>query len=312
MADMSGAISQMVILLIVMGVGILATKLGYLDDYIKGKLTKLILNITLPCMIVASSGSIDVESLGSDLGWAFGLGALMFFLFLATGWICNVVLRVPYEERNVYLFMSFLTNTSFIGIPVVAAIYGNQTVLLSSVVIMALTVLIYSVGFAIVRKDEQGSSVSRAVKDAVLNPMTIASLIAVLFLFARVQLPQVVQGSLETIGGLTAPVAMLLVGVIIAGMDIKGALTEWRLYPFILIRNFIAPLLLYLALRGIVPDATVLGISVVMFAMPVGSMAAPTLGELGYEQELPAKGTVMSTLAGFAVVPAVVHLMAVL
>ena len=44
----------MAILIIVAAVGFLAAKLDYLDEYTNQKLTKLLLNITLPCMVVAS------------------------------------------------------------------------------------------------------------------------------------------------------------------------------------------------------------------------------------------------------------------
>lgn len=47
-------LSQMAILIIVAAVGFLAAKLDYLDEYTNQKLTKLLLNITLPCMVVAS------------------------------------------------------------------------------------------------------------------------------------------------------------------------------------------------------------------------------------------------------------------
>lgn len=59
MADISNAIFQMAILLIVTLVGYLEARLGYLDMYVKDKVTALLLNITLPCMILASAGNLD-------------------------------------------------------------------------------------------------------------------------------------------------------------------------------------------------------------------------------------------------------------
>ncbi|WP_270298599.1 AEC family transporter [Eggerthella sinensis] len=148
MVDLSSAITQMAILLLVTIIGFAAAKRGYLDEHVKGKLTLLLLNVTLPCMILASAGSIDASQMGGQIGWTFVLGIAQFFLLLASGALCNLVLRTPRGERPLYLFMSVLTNTGFVGIPVIAALYGDQTVLLSSVFIMAMNLLIYSVGFA--------------------------------------------------------------------------------------------------------------------------------------------------------------------
>lgn len=61
-------LSQMAILIIVAAVGFLAAKLDYLDEYTNQKLTKLLLNITLPCMIVASVHGLSAADAGETVG----------------------------------------------------------------------------------------------------------------------------------------------------------------------------------------------------------------------------------------------------
>lgn len=302
MVDLSSAITQMAILLLVTIIGFAAAKWGYLDEHVKGKLTLLLLNVTLPCMILASAGSIDASQMGGQIGWTFALGIAQFFLLLASGALCNLVLRTPRGERPLYLFMSVLTNTGFVGIPVIAALYGDRTVLLSSVFIMAMNLLIYSVGFALIAP--RGTKTGQSPWKAMANPATVASLGAIGLLLAGVRLPAVIEGTLDMVGGITAPVAMLLVGVIVANMPLREVATEWRLYPFIAVRQLLVPAALFLALRPLVPDSVVLGLFVIMFAMPVGSMASMFAGQFGRDQALPAKGTVLSTMASFAIIPA--------
>lgn len=132
---MESALSQMVMLLAAVAVGYVATGLGYLDDHVKEKLTQLLLNVTLPCTIIASVGDVDRGAAGVQIPWAFGLAAVQFFLLLAAGALCNAVLRVPRSERRIYLFMSACTNTGFIGLPVVAAALGDGSIVLSSIFI---------------------------------------------------------------------------------------------------------------------------------------------------------------------------------
>lgn len=307
MVDLSSAITQMAILLLVTIIGFSAAKRGYLDEHVKGKLTLLLLNVTLPCMILASAGSIDASQMGGQIGWTFALGIAQFFLLLASGALCNLVLRTPRGERPLYLFMSVLTNTGFVGIPVIAALYGDRTVLLSSVFIMAMNLLIYSVGFALIAP--RGTKTGQSPWKAMANPATVASLGAIGLLLAGVRLPAVIEGTLDMVGGITAPVAMLLVGVIVANMPLREVATEWRLYPFIVVRQLLVPAALFLALRPLVPDPVVLGLFVIMFAMPVGSMASMFAGQFGRDQALPAKGTVLSTMASFAIIPALVVFM---
>lgn len=170
--DLSAAISQMAVLLIVVVVGIIATKLGYLDEGVRAKLSQVINNITLPCMIVASAGALDASALG----------------------------------------------------------------------------------------------------------------------------------------GLTAPLAMMMVGVIVANSRLADVMSEWRIYPFIALRHFLLPLGVHYALAPFVSDTVILGIAVVMLAMPVGSLAPMFAGMYGHDAKLTAKGTILSTIASFALIPILVAL----
>ncbi len=297
----------MAVLLAIAVVGFFCAKQGVLDAYVKDKLTLLLLNVTLPCMVVASTGNTDAAQASDQVLWAMLAGGVQFFALLGTGWLCNLVLRTPPSQRHMYLFMSVVTNTGFIGIPVVAAIYGNQTVLLSSVFVTSVSLFVYSIGFSLLSPKDAGGL--KSILKAVANPATVASLIAIGLLAAGVHLPAPLEQALEMLGGITAPVAMLLVGVIVAGSRFRDVVSQRRLYPYILIRQLIVPAALFVALRPIVPDPVVLGMFTVMFAMPVGSMASMFAGACGHDQELPAKGTILSTVASFAIVPALVLFM---
>ncbi|MEG0323363.1 MAG: AEC family transporter [Raoultibacter sp.] len=307
MVDLSGALSQMLMLLLIACAGYVAAKLKFLDDYTKDKLTKLLLNITLPCMIIASVGNLDSQAAQGQIPWAFALSAAQFFLLLACGALCNSILRTPVEERRLYLFMSVCTNTGFIGIPVITAIYGDQTVVLSSIFVMVISIFVYSVGFGLIAKPKGGKA--KIPWRSMVNPSVVACIIAISLFLLGIKVHPLLEGTLSMLGGITSPIAMLIVGVIMAGVSFKSVLTEVRLYPFIVIRQLLAPLVLFFLLRTVVPDATLLGVFVVMFAMPVGSMASTFASQLGQEPTLAAKGTVLSTAASFVIIPILVAAM---
>ena len=322
MVDLSGAIQQMVMLFIVAIVGYIAAKLGYLDMDTKNKLTKLLLNITLPCMIVASVDGLSLEEAGALVPWAFGLSAAQFFLLLACGVVCCVILRVPANQRREYIFMCLCTNTGFIGIPVVAALYGTESVLFSSIFVMVISAFFYSIGLMVIAPASQDAGdagehgIVAALKavpwKSIVNPSMVGCLIALALFFAQVELPDLVVDTLDMIGGITSPVALMLVGVIMANVDLKSVVGELRLYPFILIRQLVVPALLYFVLRALVPSELLVGVFTIMFAMPVGSMASLFVEMNDGDSELVAKGTILSTACSFAAIPALVAIMTML
>lgn len=310
MIDLSAAVSQMAVLLIVTAVGFVATKLDYLNEDVRTKLSMLINNITLPCMIVASAGGLDASALGGQIVLSLGLGALSFFITLAAGFVLSLILRSPTPKRIVYVFMSVCSNLGFLGIPVIAALYGDQTVLFSSMFIMGQSVFFYSIGLGMLAGAKGGSLKERLAGTAksIANPSMFASIIALALVFANVQLPIFLEDSLNTLGGLTAPLAMMMVGVIVAHAQLREVVTEWRIYPFILLRHLLLPLGVHFALAPFVADSTILGLVTIMLAMPTGSLAPMFAGMYGHDAKLTAKGTILSTLASFAMIPIIVAL----
>lgn len=303
----------MAILLIVTAVGYVAAKLAYLDMRVKDKITALLLNITLPCMIIASAGNLDASSLGMQVPLSLLLGAVAFFLWVLVAFLFNVVFRVPKQQRPLYYFMSVCSNTSFIGIPVADALYGESAALLCSVFIMATSTLMYSFGIALLVGGGTDLSKLKSSEDqihviirAVISPLTVSALLAIALVFSGFKMPALVQESMDLIGSITPPVAMMLVGVIIANEKVGNVLREWRLYPYIIIRQLLASAGAYVVLSLFIADPVLLGIFTVMFAMPVGSMAPMFCASYGKDAVLPAKGTILSTVASFAIVPCLV------
>lgn len=133
-------------LLIITAVGYVCARLGYFDFHTKDKLTKLLMNMVLSCMIVTSAAGVDAAQIGSGAMLALALGVLQFFLLLACGYAFAAAFRATRAQRGTYIIMSTCTNTSFVGIPVAAAIFGDDVTIFCSVFIMAMNLLFFSMG----------------------------------------------------------------------------------------------------------------------------------------------------------------------
>ena len=320
MAEIASVLGSMFSLIIVTVLGYVATKLGYLSAEIRPKLSSLILNITLPCTILVSVGKVDSSTGAEAITWSFVLAFALFFVMLAAGFIACQLLRVPRAERSLYLFMSVLTNTGFIGFAVLESIFGGASVFLGSIFIAVTNVFLYSIGIAVLRsgvKRAQAADgaprrrfidVRGMLKDMVNVPL-IASLVAMAVFFAGIELPSPIVQAADMAGGITAPLAMMLVGISIASANLREVLSEWRLWGFTIIRFLVAPLAAYAILALAVPSELALGVFVIMLAMPTGSMAGPLATTYGQDGNLAARGTIVSTIASFAIVPVLMAVM---
>lgn len=311
MVDLSNVMVSMLQLLLMVGVGYLAARLGYLDSHVCDNLTSLLLNITLPAMIVSSVVGLDPTDAGGMLAISFALAVLQFFLLLGVSCLYVRILHVRGTAGRVFEFMGVCAATGLIGVAVADSIFGRASDIISSIFVMTLSLFTYSVGFMlleIAKQDQGGGCVSRGRSvsvplKSILNPSVLGSMLAILIFLGRIQLPTVVSGTLSRVGGITSPLAMFIVGAIIAQMDLKGSLREWKLYPFAFARQLVVPVVLFYLLRPVLGNGLLLGVFVIMFAMPTGMMVPTFVRQYGLDYELAAKGTVISTLAAFVCIP---------
>lgn len=322
MTEIASTLGSMLSLIIVTLMGYIAAKVGFLTADIRPKISGLIFNITLPCTILASVGEVDSATGTDAITWSLVLGAALFFVMLTAGALANLVLRTPRGERALYLWMSVLTNTGFIGFAVLESIFGGASVFLGSIFIAISNVFIYSIGVAALRSGSThaessahgGARRRRAVdvrgmlKD-MLNVPLVVSLVAMVIFFAGIPVPAPLMRAADMAGGITSPLAMMLVGLSIADAHLGAVLRQGRLWVFTLVRFLLAPLAAYLLLAPVVPSELALGVFTVMLAMPTGSMAAPIAATYGRDAELPAQGTIVATLASFAIVPVLMVVM---
>ncbi len=307
MTDLSTAIEQMAILFLVACIGFASAKLGFIDNHAKDKFNKLLMNVTLPCMIVASAEGASPDAAGALIGGAFVLGAVLFFMLLLIGFLCNLLLRVPHGQRRLYLFMSVCSNMGFLGIPLIASVFGDASIILSSIFVMMQGVFLYSIGLMLLAsKESGGASMSWT---SIVNPAMVACILAVALFLGGVQLPSVIQGTLDMVGGLTTPIALMLIGVIISQVNVKAVVSEWRMYPYVAIKQLIVPAALFLVLRSFLDMPLLVGVFVLMMAMPVGTLVPMWAEQFGRDPVLGAKGTIISTALSFAFLPVLITFM---
>lgn len=317
--DILTVIGSMGSLVLVTLIGYVAARVGFLTSDVRPKLSALIFNVTLPCTILASVGEVDSSAGTEQVTWSFVLGAALFFVMLAAAALACLALRAPRDDRPLYLFMGVLTNTGFIGFAVLESLFGGGSVFLGSIFIAVSNVFLYSIGVGVLtsggeKNDEKDVASVRSFRLAgilknVLNVPMVASVIALVVFFLDVPLPGPVAQAVDMVGGATSPLAMMLVGLAIAEADLRRVLGNGRLWGFSAIRFLLVPAACYLLLAPVVPDPLSLGVFIVMLAMPTGSMAAAIASTYGRPGELLSQGTIVSTIASFAIVPVLMALM---
>ena len=142
-----------------------------------------------------------------------------------------------------------------------------------------------------------------------INPGIIFSIIAVIIYLTKYQMPQIIGETSDLIGSITTPLAMMIIGSSLAEIPIKEVLNDIRIYPYTIIKQILMPILFWWVLKFIIQDPVILGVLVILIAMPVGSIAIMFCNQFEGNTTLASKSIFITTLSSVFTIPILVYLL---
>ena len=122
-----------------------------------------------------------------------------------------------------------------------------------------------------------------------------------------IQLPSVLMDTINSVGSLTAPLSMMMIGSSLAVYPIKDSFTDWRSYVFAFVR--LIPFVTMIMCRLLHIDAYYANITIITNAMPVGSMVLMLATQYNANVKIVTRNIVVSTLLSVITIPIVVATM---
>lgn len=294
-------IQQMLVLFAMMAVGYVSYRLNWLDDAACSKLSTIIIQVLNPAVIINGVLGKDSSEAGALIGQNLLLIVIMFVFLILVSHLVAALLRVPKAEKNQYRLMTIFANVGLMGIPVVSSIYGSEALIFVSFYILVYNVLIYTLGVWLAGG---GGGVKLEWKK-ILNTGVISCLIAAALFTFHVETPEAVNTFMSYMGNSAIPLSMFVIGASVAQADLKSIFGNVRLYLFALLKMIGLPLLGMLLLKPFSFDRTLMGIFMIMLAMPVGSIVSMMVEEYGGGDKIGAHGVVLTSVLCVVTLPVV-------
>lgn len=285
------------ILFLYMVVGFYCRKAGIFDDGTRDKLTDFTLQIVLPCMIFESFhmpfslAALKQGAAALMIATVMAAAALFLGKFLYN--------RIEQREKCILQYGTLVTNSGFAGLPIVSSAYGDEGLFLGSLFIIPTRILMWSAGISLF--STEGNTAERA-KKVLLNPAIIAVEVGLVRMIFQIPLPVFLDAAVDNMGACTSPLAMALVGAILADVEFKGVL-EPKAFYLVAVRQILLPGLCLAGLKLLGTDALTTGVSVVLTGMPVGSTTAILAQKYGADAQFASKCVFISTLTSLVTVP---------
>ena len=287
----------MIVILFGIAVGVLANRLGYMNEDTDRKLSKLILNITIPCMIIAAVTRQESLPDAKVILSVMMVSAMFYLTEFAFAFVVPKLVGGSPEQKGVWRFMLCFPNIGFIGYPVVQAFFGDEGFFYAVLLALPFNMLNFTLGPLLL------SGKLRFSWRQLLTPCISCSVASLLVALLDLRLPSIVAEMAGLVGDLSVPLSLLVLGSMLAGMSLKSVLGSWRLWVLSFIRLLAEPAALSLVLHMMGVNPLILGVAVAQMAMPAAVNGSMLCLEFGGDAKTMAQSVFITTVVAIATIP---------
>ena len=225
---------QIVQLFLMIFMGYLIVKTGLVRDDDSKVLSKIILYLIVPCVIINSFQVDYTTDTVKGLLIAFAASVMTQVILLVVISVAGKLLHLnEVEVASVYY-----SNSGNLIVPIVTFILGQEWVLYGCVFMSVQLVFLWTHCKKIISREA-----SYDWKKIILNINMISIFIGVVLFFTKIRLPEIIGNTLASVGTMIGPASMIVTGMLFAGMNLKQIFANKRVYFITFLRLIAVPLI---------------------------------------------------------------------
>lgn len=298
-------VSQFILIIGLLAVGYVCRKLDVIDENAGKYLSKILLCLTIPATAIEAAIGKPLENLANVLVFLGIASALFVVVPLIGKLLCKII-----KWSEVYRLMLTFGNTGFVGIPVSAAVWGQESVFYVTLFMMTFNIAFFTWGVATMKrisgynanaealgrpKPSFKQRVAKTWRD-LLNPGIISALLALLIFLFQIPIQEDLARLISTVASINTPLAMIVIGASLASVPIKDIFNDKYVYLFAAIKLMALPALVLAVLAFCPIDPLLVGIFVVLECMPVAGNLSMIAIQYHGDINLVSKATALTTL----------------
>lgn len=278
--------------------GYLLAATRQLDQATNQKLSGLVANVLTPALILASVSAKDPAADGNIVAEALLAGCLLYAFYF----ILNAI--VFRQGHPVEKMMIMFANTSFIGFPILRALYGDFAVFLFSIIHLPFNALIYTYGVSLIAKKKEKVSLRQLV-----SPGLISSLMAIVLFLSGMELPELVTDFLHTLGNASIPLSMIVIGVSLYFVSLQDLFKDKELWLITAFKLVGLPLITALIMPFLPFEEMIRQLLLISTVLPSGSMVVILANQYHSQITKASLGVFLTTLLSLITIPALLGIL---
>ena len=297
-------VQVMLTLFAIVVVGYIAGKKDYMGGTFDKRLSKLVIDITCPALILSSAMTGELPDRRYILP-LLGISALTYVLLTGVAvWLPRLLTKRKVDE-GVLGFAMMFGNVGFMGYPIVASIFGHEAVFYAAVLNVVNTFAVFTVGTILITgKTVNGPKFQKKVLWS--TPMLSAYVTMLIVALEITGIPAWISQPLTMIGNITVPAALLIIGSSMSQLPLRSLLGNRTIYLTTLLRLALLPIGIHYLFTLLGFDPFVVGINTVVIAMPVATYGTILCLRHGKDTTLITEVTFITTLLSMITIPLLV------
>ena len=210
-------------------VGYVAGKLGYLGGEFDRQLSRLVINITCPALILSSAMTGTLPDRRFILPLLL-ISVITYALLTGVAILLPRYLTQKKTDEGSIGFALMFGNVGFMGYPVVASIFGHEAVFYAAVLNVVNTFAVFTIGTVLItgKSDVEGKHFQKKVLYS--TPMLAAYLTMAIVALEISNIPEAISQPLTMLGDITVPAALLIIGSSMSNLPLRSLLGNSTVY----------------------------------------------------------------------------------
>ena len=294
----------MVVLFIIVILGYVACKLGYMGDKFDKKLSAIVVDITCPLLVLSSVMGDELPDRTLILP-LLGIGFLTDIILLVFGfWVPRLITK-NHDDQGMIGFALMFANVGFIGYPIVSSIFGPKAVFYAALLNMPNTFFIFTAGVMLVKGEY---SLKQFNPKVLISPAMLGAFLAAILVALGIHTPDIIARPITMVGNITVPAALMIIGSSMAKLPIKEIVGSPKVYISSFLRLVVVPLSIYYLFKICGVSPLVNNVNTVVIAMPVASFGTMFSLKYGRNPTLITEMTFITTVGSIITIPLITQL----
>ena len=291
-------ISTQALLFLYMLTGIFVFRAKIITQENRKVLVRLLMDVCVPLMVLdAFNHAYTMEELKasvtimvlSAIGCVLG-GIAGHFIFR----------KEPDGRKQILQYTMMFSNAGIAGLPVSLLVFGEIGVFYTSMYLIPPRIMQWTYGISMFTG--KMSDRRAFVKNVLLNPIVVVVYIGMFMLFSGWTIPGVFASAIDGIGGMTAPMSMMLMGATLASMDLK-MLLDRSVMKITALRLLAIPIVGALVMKCTTVDLLISSVFVTLLAMPAPTNVATISERYDGDYRFASAIVCISTLLSVVTIP---------